>query len=270
MTGALSRRRDVRRAGASAGRLYEQRKRAWRAQHRKLFRGGAVVVVVIYLATFIPARHSFWPYLGGMLSGGALAMYIAMRESPPGWIENYQIGAWGEARTAKALRPLLTQGWTIVHDIARMKSNLDHVVVGPSGVFVLDTKNLQGVAHAVKDTLTLTRPGDTQAAYTSDSPARRARSQGAELNQILRQRCQISPWVTAVVVVWADFPQRAVAGNKMTYVHGEHLVEWLREQPVRLNGSQISTVARVLQLGQRRRGRLGGDGFDSTVRRDSD
>lgn len=256
MTGSFTRWRDTRRPGGSAGRLYEARKRAWRARHRKLFVGGAFVVALIYIGTFIPARHHIWPYIGGMLSGGALAFYMMMRESPPAWIENYQVGAFGEERTAKVLAPLLKQGWIIVHDISRIKSNLDHVAIGPGGVFVLDTKNLQGTAHAEGDMLSLTRPGDTRAAYTNDNPARQARAQGAELNQVLRQRCQLSPWVTAVVVIWADFPQRSVAGHNMTYVHGDHLVAWLHEQPARLNANQVAQISGVLQTGQRRRARM--------------
>jgi hypothetical protein len=54
------------------------------------------------------------------------------------------------------------------------------------------------------------------------------------------------------VVLWSDFPQGRADGNRMTYVHGDHLVDWLREQPARLNAQQIGHLAAFLRPGQRR------------------
>jgi hypothetical protein len=192
-----------------------------------------------------------------MASGVALCFYIAARESPPAWIETYLVGAYGEERTAKVLAPLFKRGWVVVHDLNRLKSNLDHVLVGPGGVFVLDTKNLHGTVVVDGDRLTLTRPGEPRAAYTNDNLAGQARAQGSELNRMLKQRCQLSPWVTAVVVLWADFPQQIGHGRSMSYVHGDHLVDWLQSQPARLNANQIEQIASALKPGQRRRSKQG-------------
>lgn len=170
-----------------------------------------------------------------------------LRASPPPWIEHWQIGAWGEQRTAAALAPLLRGGWVVVHDVDRGKSNLDHVLVGPGGVFVLDTKNLHGTARVTGDRLALTRPGSERVAYESDSCARSARAQAAEVNALFRQRVSLRPWVTAVVVVWAEFPQQAADGSNMTYVHGDHLADWLLSRPARLNAKQVDELAAALQ-----------------------
>jgi hypothetical protein len=255
MTGLLTRRRIRKRAGVSAAREYERLKKEWRARNRTLFRGLALVVAVALVATWWPARHDVWLYLGGMLSGALLMGFALLRESPPPWIENYQVGAWGEERTAKVLAPLLRQGWVVRHDLNRLKSNLDHVVIGPGGVFILDTKNLHGSVHVNGDVLSLTRPGENRPTYAHDKAAHAARRQGVDLNRLLKQRCGIGPWVTAVVVVWADFPQRSVDGRNMSYVHGDELVEWLSAQPARLNAKQVEQIAVALEPGQRRRPR---------------
>ncbi|WP_432476684.1 NERD domain-containing protein [Nocardioides sp. GXQ0305] len=42
---------------------------------------------------------------------------------------------------------LRTSGWTVLHDVpwpGRQRANIDHVVVGPGGVFVVDAKNWSG------------------------------------------------------------------------------------------------------------------------------
>lgn len=54
------------------------------------------------------------------------------------------LGFFGERYVAEWLDPLKTQGWFIFHDIqcdgASGKFNLDHVAVGPGGVWLIETK----------------------------------------------------------------------------------------------------------------------------------
>lgn len=59
----------------------------------------------------------------------------------------YEQGALGEEKTAEALSALDDNEWTSFHDIrwpGRRYANVDHVVVGPAGVFVIDSKNWTG------------------------------------------------------------------------------------------------------------------------------
>lgn len=63
------------------------------------------------------------------------------------WSAAFERGADGEERTAAALTALPAAEWTVVHDVAwpgRDRANLDHVVVGPGGVFVIDAKAWSG------------------------------------------------------------------------------------------------------------------------------
>jgi hypothetical protein len=249
----LERRRIKRRAGASALREYQRLTKQWHRENRKLFVVSLIVVTVTVVVLAYVARHHLWGFVLGAIAGAMIAGFAAVWASPPAWIENYQRGAWGEQRTAGALAPLLKQGWVIIHDLPRTKSNLDHVLIGPAGVFVLDTKNFRGTASANRDMLSVTFAAERSTDYSSDKLARSARAQGAELNQVLKLRWQTRVWVAAVVVLWTDFPQQLVEGDRMTYVHGDHLVEWLLEQPARLNAKQIDTVSALLRPGQRRR-----------------
>lgn len=50
------------------------------------------------------------------------------------------MGALAEQWTASELRPLRRAGWRIVHHFALRKSDIDHVLLGPSGVFAVETK----------------------------------------------------------------------------------------------------------------------------------
>lgn len=252
MTGLLERRRLRRRAGASAVREYQRLKKEWRRKHRAVFVVLEVAVVAIWVVTFALARGHIWSWLAGVVAGGALGLFVAMRESPPTWIENYFVGSLGEQRTAKAVEPLLARGWVVLHDLNRFVSNLDHVIVGPGGVFILDTKNSPGRAEATGDRLRVTRP-DGKPSYDNDRLASQARAQGVELHDLIKRRCGMNVWVDAVIVLWAEFPQRAVEGRSMAYVHGDHVVEWLLSRRARLNANQIDQITAALQPGQRRR-----------------
>jgi hypothetical protein len=57
---------------------------------------------------------------------------------------NHKLGYLGERTVAEALMPLLRQGYQIFHDLPASagdrKFNIDHVVVGPTGVFIIETK----------------------------------------------------------------------------------------------------------------------------------
>jgi len=56
-------------------------------------------------------------------------------------------GAIGEAAVALILDSFPNDYW-VIHDLTTPSGNLDHVVVGPTGVFVIDTKNWTGVVSA--------------------------------------------------------------------------------------------------------------------------
>ncbi|MEU0481362.1 nuclease-related domain-containing protein [Streptosporangium sp. NPDC006013] len=58
-------------------------------------------------------------------------------------MRTWRKGAAGERRTARMLRPLNRRGYTVLHDRALPygRANVDHLLVGPGGLFVVDTKN---------------------------------------------------------------------------------------------------------------------------------
>lgn len=61
--------------------------------------------------------------------------------------ELWERGAEGERRTAEALAAPPAHEWTVFHDVpwpGRARANIDHVAVGPTGVFVIDSKHWSG------------------------------------------------------------------------------------------------------------------------------
>lgn len=61
--------------------------------------------------------------------------------------KSWDAGAVGERIVADQLSRLIPHGWYLLHDVhwpGRPKANLDHVLVGPGGVVVVDAKNWTG------------------------------------------------------------------------------------------------------------------------------
>jgi hypothetical protein len=59
----------------------------------------------------------------------------------------------GERQTARLLDRLGRDGYQILHDLAMPDSaaNIDHLVLGPSGIFVIDSKQWTGQVHQSSD-----------------------------------------------------------------------------------------------------------------------
>jgi hypothetical protein len=87
------------------------------------------------------------PRLGlalGVLAALATSWGLRFRPSPDAIA--WRRGAVGERRTARLLDPLERHGWAILHDLAvpGSRANIDHLMIGPGGVFVIDSKQYRG------------------------------------------------------------------------------------------------------------------------------
>jgi hypothetical protein len=91
------------------------------------------------------------------LAGVAVAALVSwwLRFRPSEQARAWQRGARGERRTARLLERLGRDGYVVFHDLAMPGSpaNIDHLVVGPSGVFVVDSKQWTGSVHQSADGL---------------------------------------------------------------------------------------------------------------------
>lgn len=156
----------------------------------------------------------------------AVAILAAVID-PPG-VYAKRMGLVGEVNTATALKSLELEGWGVTHDRFTKYSNIDHVVVGGAGVFVIESKNLSGVI----------KPSRTH--------ARQVRSEAFAVSAHLKSFKRGVPWVHGIVVYWGEFPQGVVEGDRMTYVAGERLADWLRARPAKHDVDWVQGVAALV------------------------
>jgi Nuclease-related domain len=139
-------RASVGRPGASAQHEYRRRRATECARwiHGLPWRAGAVLAVGV-AAGLLGAQLA--PDLAGLLAVAAAAgVGWRLRFRPSADILAWRRGAAGERRTARLLAALERRGWAVLHDLAipGTQANIDHLVIGPGGVIVVDSKRYRG------------------------------------------------------------------------------------------------------------------------------
>lgn len=229
-------------AGGYAERRYKRGLRSWRSKTRKPATLIFGPFILLGAAGGVAAGHG-WSWLAGALFGIGAGAWVAVRESPPAYIENWQTGAEGERKTARVLRGLDTTGWTLLNDIQTARGNYDHVLVGPAGVFLLDSKNPIADAYTRDGALWLRRRHDPEADRPVPAVRAAALRSAADLHDKLKQRAGRCPWVRAVSVLWCPFKDGTCETSRHTLIHGEKLRAWLEAQPETLSAAQTRELA---------------------------
>jgi hypothetical protein len=229
-------------AGGYAQQRYERGLTSWRQQ----IRWPLVLVMGPFfaasLAIYATHERDGWMFLAGALFGMALVMTSVLRDEPPAYIASWRRGAEGERKTAKALQPLLGAGWHAAHDLQDTYGNVDHVVVGPGGVFLLETKNWEAVVDVIDGVPRMRRRHDPDFDRGLDRLPRQLLAAAVRLKHDIERVGGERTWVQAVLVLWCDFEAGVVEGDRCFFVHGDRLAEWLRERPATYPGVRVDRI----------------------------
>ena len=232
-----TRRRRFPGAGWSAEREFNRQLRQNIREEWKVWLLGVLLAVAFGVWSFylgrVPGR--FMAAMTGFLVGVFTVVYsLGGRVSAFLW----WLGAEGERQTASEIEKLSTD-WHCEHDLEHARGNYDHVLVGPPGVFLLDSKRLNNVSATAGDALRSGRMSYPGASFRGGAMDVKVRLEGR-----LGFR---APWVQAVVVVWGEFPQQLHEHEHVVYVRGEDLVEWLGSLPERANAPQRAAYVAALR-----------------------
>jgi Nuclease-related domain len=134
-------------------------------------------------------------------------------------VERRDRGAAGEEHVGSLLEELSEGGWRVIHDVSLGRGNVDHVLIGPAGVFTVETKS---------------HPG----------PVRVARVHGATISQAQAQRRAIERVthleVEPLVVfsrAWVDRPMARRKGVRV--LPARMLIGYLGKRAQKLSAGEI-------------------------------
>lgn len=109
--------------------------------HRQLLVRVLLTAFVLALVALAPAELKWWAVAGAfaiVLVDALLSVPRILRTTRA--LEDARLSFMGERAVAEELNQLLTLGYHVFHDMPFEKYNLDHVVVGRTGVFVIETE----------------------------------------------------------------------------------------------------------------------------------
>ena len=193
-----------------------------RLRMRTLVALGVLAVATAFLGRAFGLRDV--RFLGSEIALLA-GMFVILRFVLP-LVERHDRGATGEEHVGDLLDSLEGDGWHVIHDASLGRGNVDHILMGPAGVFTVETKS---------------HPG----------PIKVGRVHGATLSQAQAQRKAIERVtgipVEALIVfsrAWVDKPLARRKGVRVT--PARMLPGYLERRPTTLTQAQVEQArARV-------------------------
>ncbi|MDX1950629.1 MAG: nuclease-related domain-containing protein [Verrucomicrobiota bacterium] len=116
--------------------------------------------------------------------------------------DNYNLGFSGEQAVGEKLNLLMLDGYRVFHDFPCPRWNIDHIIVGPSGVYAVETKTRRKRRIAGKKAPQIFFDGKSldfgQGKETSplDQAERNARWLSDTLSKALAEPIQVQPVLT--------------------------------------------------------------------------
>jgi hypothetical protein len=226
-------------AGSSARAEYERRA-ARHAEDVRRRRPRILAVGAVFAVGGVVVLLTVSPLWGGVVLLFDLVLVTSALFATPNSITAWQTGAEGELRTGRLLEPLTAEGFRILHDrkIPGSRANIDHIVIGPPGIYVVETKSLGGSLQIRDDEVFVSGRRRTK---MIDEVKREALAvQTALADEIAAHGRTVSP---IICVHRADLPwlRSEVAGVRI--VSGKDLVNRLREADHLLAPADVERLA---------------------------
>lgn len=167
-------------------------------------------------------------------------------------IRLHRLGLMGEQSIAEQLQAVLTQGYRVFHDVpGDGKWNVDHVVVGPSGVYAIETKartNRPGRAgerdhEAVFDGRVIQFPHYADA-KAPEQAQRNAKWLANMLSKATGQRVSVRP-IVALPGWWVTLK----TNSEIKILSGKQIAGFIVKEATSLSDKEIQQVS--YQLDQR-------------------
>jgi hypothetical protein len=153
------------------------------------------------------------------------SMFVISRYVLP-LVERRDRGARGEEHVGALLDTLDARAWVVVHDASFGNGNIDHIVVGPPGVFTLETKS---------------HPGPITVARVHGATLGQARAQSSAL-----ERATGLPAEPLIVYsrAWVDRPGARRRGVRV--MSARTLLAQLQKQPLELSSEEVEEARALI------------------------
>jgi len=191
------------------------------------------------LATKIGERPT--PIYGAVLLMLDLILLMSALFTTPNSITAWQIGADGEAHTGRLLESLEADGFRVLHDRkipGARSANIDHIVIGRPGIYVVETKSYTGALQIRGDEVFVA--GRRKNGWIDEVDREAAAVRSALANEIAAHGWTVTP---IICVHRADLPWFRSEVQGVRIVSGKDLVKRLRKADPVLSPADVDRIA---------------------------
>ena len=164
-------------------------------------------------------------------------------------IRNLHLGERGERRVAEILDRLRSKGFVAFHELPNNGLNVDHVVVGPSGIYAIETKTRSGSG-------TINYGSECELVFggrIKDSrPLRQAQNSARAVHRQLKEDLDQAYWVKPVLVFCGNWHVQQVAGDFVVdVITADQLENYFERQQPELTSKEIAQICSHLECSAR-------------------
>lgn len=207
----------------------------------------------VWSLLFIVVLGLYFPFLTGWgfptvvvwLIFGVLIIWILYRlRTRSGEIRNLRLGLDGELATAEELSQLMFHGYYVFHDLPGDHFNIDHVVIGPAGVFDIETKTRSKPVGKGKQ-LAMVIFEDSQLKfpdYQESESIQQAKDQSKWLSEFLRKSVGKAVAVKPVLALPGWLVERRERDPSIMVINPKEAVGYVTSNKVVLDDQTIQQI----------------------------
>lgn len=155
-------------------------------------------------------------------------------------VESYFKGARGEERVAGIL-DALPDAWHVFHDLAAGRYHVDHVLVGPTGVYAVETKNWRGRVTVERGEMIV------DGVLADRAPLAQAARQADAVRAALKAAGWAGEVAPALCLASDTLADGLLSVGRTTALNASCLVAWLSSRPGALAPNEVARLALLME-----------------------
>lgn len=157
--------------------------------------------------------------------------------------ERFRMARDGEKIVAEGLQELVKQGATVFNDIQGEKFNVDHVVISPRGIYLIETKTY---SKPIKKETKITF--DAEQIYVDGvaierNPIKQVEALSDWLQNLLKESTGIKFKIHPVILFPGWFTEKMKGGQDIWILNPKALPVFISNEPVSLKDTEIHLIA---------------------------
>jgi hypothetical protein len=119
-----------------------------RLTQRRLARRVVVKVLAAFSPLVLAVAVLGFGWATCAVEGAVVVCIVLIDRTASALVDRWGRGAAGEELVGEVLNGLRERGWFALHDVQLSRGNIDHVLIGPAGIFAIETKSHRGRLRA--------------------------------------------------------------------------------------------------------------------------